>query len=92
MTTKPSKHTPELFFKATASDSQGVIYSEDGRTIAVIYDRKDGYGELFANAPKLLEAINRLLACPAMSEDSEENGTIAARIFAQRAIAEVGGK
>lgn len=54
-------HTPtkELFFKPTASHTQGEIYGEDGRTIAVIYDRKDGYGQLFAAAPELLEALKR---------------------------------
>lgn len=61
MTTKTGKHTPrELFFKPTASDNQGMIYGEDGKTIAVIYDRADGYGELFASAPELLEALKEL--------------------------------
>lgn len=46
-----------LYFKPTASNDQGEIYGEDGKTIAVIYDKTDGYGELFASAPELLEAL-----------------------------------
>jgi hypothetical protein len=49
-----------LFFKSTASNNQGMIYGENGKTIAVIYDREDGYGELFASAPGMLEALNRI--------------------------------
>jgi hypothetical protein len=57
-----AKHTPgKLYFKPTASDCQGVIYGETGSDIAIIYDRNDGYGELFAAAPELLKTLREIL-------------------------------
>lgn len=53
-------HKPgELFFKINVGTDQGMIYGDDGKTIAVIYNNKDGFGELFASAPELLEALKQ---------------------------------
>lgn len=68
MNTKQNKQGP-LHFKETASANQGAIYGENGKTIAVIYDKNDGYGELFAAAPELLEvakAMHRYLRAGAI--------------------------
>lgn len=55
-------HKPgELFFKINVGTDQGMIYGDDGKTIAVIYNNKDGFGELFASAPELLEAAKLAL-------------------------------
>lgn len=57
-----SEVNQSLYFKATASINQGAVYGEDGRTIAVLYDKTDGYGELFAKAPEMALELERLRA------------------------------
>lgn len=50
----------KLYHKAQ-STGQGIIADEEtGRTVAVVYDSKDG--DLLAAAPKLLEALEAMYA------------------------------
>jgi len=70
----------------SAGRGQGlVIDEENGRNVAVSYDEKDT--PLLAAAPNLLAALERVLLCPAMNEDSAERETVASRRSARAAIA-----
>jgi len=77
--TDTNKQT-ELHFRPTASECQGIIYADSGRAIAILYDRTDGYGELFAAAPELLaickDGLKFLDSLPATSNTFQlENRT-----------------
>lgn len=67
----------ELHFGPTASECQGMVYDDSGKDIAILYDRTDGYGELFAAAPKLLEACKSLCDVLELQSDELQNATIA---------------
>lgn len=51
----------ELHFVPTASECQGVVFDDSGKNIAILYERTDGYGELFAAAPDLLNMCEKLV-------------------------------
>ena len=69
---------------------QGIIAEDStGRSVAVSYDAKDA--PLIAAAPELLAALEALLACPAMNEDSAEPATLEAYKLALAAIAKAKG-
>lgn len=56
------KHTPGPWYAASTGTDQGLIISEEtGKSIAVVYDKKDAC--LIAAAPDLLEACQHFMKC-----------------------------
>jgi len=71
-------YSPGPWYEAnTAGDHQGLVISENtGENIAVSYDKKNA--ALIAKSPEMVEAIERLLGCPALNFDDLEPEDIAA--------------
>jgi hypothetical protein len=79
-----------LYHKAL-STGQGIVADEEtGRTVAVVYDSKDG--DLLAAAPDLLEALEGLADCAGLSAlpgyKKELDGAV---LTARQAIAKAKG-
>lgn len=62
-----STYTPGPWHSAKTSGDQGLIISEDGKNVAVSYDKKDA--ALIASAPSMLEALKKL--CDSIDDDDD---------------------